>query len=116
MTSPSDIAGLSERLRDAKRRWAAVMASHFADAALLTTLDEVMHQLDILKEWEEHAGPYWESRALRAEQQRDEAYERAAKVAETPDIWKKFDGDFEGNCIAAAIRRLASGPDNGAKP
>lgn len=30
--------------------------------------------------------------------------ERCAKVAETPDCWKSFAGDFEGNCIAAAIR------------
>lgn len=31
--------------------------------------------------------------------------EECALIAENPDIWKKYEGDFEGNCIAAAIRR-----------
>lgn len=37
--------------------------------------------------------------AIRADER-----EKCAKVAETPDCWKSFAGDFEGNCIAAAIR------------
>jgi hypothetical protein len=44
------------------------------------------------------------SRITSLERQLAEETERCARVAETPDVWKRFTGDFEGNCIAAAIR------------
>lgn len=53
----------------------------------------------------------------RAEQQRDEAYERAAKVAEQefsdPNIHPLYRN--ASAVIAAAIRRLASGPEGGSE-
>ena len=42
------------------------------------------------------------------ERARDAALEEAIRIAETPEAWKPFEGDFEGNCIAAAIRALKS--------
>lgn len=43
--------------------------------------------------------------------------EGCAEIAESPAIWKKFEGDFEGNCIAAAIRaRAIPSPDDDASP
>lgn len=61
-----------------------------------------------------------EARALRAEQERDEAYEHAAKVAESNDRQLEWVNDRDAyssptrrmqNTIAAAIRRLAAGPE-----
>jgi len=58
-----------------------------------------------LMTWEREAFAAVESALHRA------ALEEAAKVAETVEAWKPFPGDFEGNCIAAAIRALGEKKD-----
>jgi hypothetical protein len=81
-----------------------------------TQLDSLLKERDALqarvKEWEEHAGPYWESRALRAEQERDEAYERviqAVRDAPSPDADGHYTMTKED--VIAIIRRLSAGPE-----
>lgn len=114
MTTPrDDIAGLVERMDHA----AGLLLLNRSSEIELDTLHEASNQLYALsarvKEWEEHAGPYWEARATRAEQERDEAYERAANAAENPGFIEAQDTDwdlgvnFAKSFIAAAIRRLA---------
>lgn len=95
MTTPrDDIAGLSERLRD-YRVWSATHGRYNAVELTLeaaTALDALQARV---KELEDHnrrlgqggAERYWEERyrdeaahALRAQQERDEAYERAVQA------------------------------------
>lgn len=79
-------------------------------SARVKELEQVRDQLD------ERCATY-ERDCLRAEQQRDKAYERAAKVAMdyyTTTNSREMRKDYErliGSAIAFDIRRLASGPE-----
>ena len=123
MTTPrDDIAGLSERLqRRAQSKYAPYNeATIMAEAA--TQLESLLKERDALqarvKEYDAAYDGLMKAkeafraeahrnaeRALRAEQERDEAYERAARVTE------KEEPGWRGVCIAAEIRRLAAGPE-----
>ena len=143
MTHPSDIAGLSERLRTmleseidsltARVKELEAKLFPYADAHEISgmswsgfyligdkkSISEVRRLENRSSQLEQYTSQYeeriaaTEARALRAEQQRDEAYERAAKVAET--FWQhgllQHNGTKRG--IATAIRRLASAPEGG---
>jgi hypothetical protein len=132
-TPPDDIAKLSERLRrTADPFWHHTRDEVIAEAA--TALDALSARV---KELEAHnrrlgqggAERYWENRyrdeataTARAEQQRDEAYERAAKMAEQfgePYALNANTGAMMFRAVteklAAAIRRLAAGTEREGK-
>lgn len=141
MTHPSDIAGLSvdelvkqtiarqhaeleqkdrkierlsARVKEADEACQRLCGVHgFATGhgdTVADMIDEIGVQIGALKD-----------RALRAEQQRDEARERAAKVAMdyyTTTNSREMRKDYErliGSAIAFDIRRLASGPEGGSE-
>lgn len=113
MTHPSDIAGLSERLREIRGKLTLDI-----DREWLATIDEAATALDSLE-----LVRSLESRATSAE-----AYERAAKwhddkveqlsrwASEKPSDSRAIAAGAGINmhrASAAAIRRLASGPEGG---
>jgi hypothetical protein len=138
--APSDAIGLSERLRDPNAaytehsdgdpdlgryiRWLKSLGEEAATALDALSADNE-HMAETILKLNEYLADA-NARALRAEQQRDEAYERAAQCAEC--IADEYDAtsftsvvagqvaalrskEQAAHEIAAAIRRLAAGTE-----
>lgn len=126
-TTPRDAIGLSDRLRMPWHDGFTVRAPRPIEIEAATQLDALsaaylQSQADLqnaLGDRDEAIKQQIraEDRATRAEQERDEALERAARTAENPGFIEAQDTEwdlgvnFAKKFIAAAIRRLASGPD-----
>lgn len=133
MMIPSDIAGLSERLREQARLkcWREETPDKYLEWKAATALESLSarvkeleaRQADDLAEF-----GLMEMRALSAEQQRDEAYERAVEAILAlriraacnfiDDNCKGQRGQDRTDALADAaneVRRLASGPEGGSE-
>ena len=141
-TTPRDAIGLSDRLRNYRvwsqphQRYDAVELTLEA-ATALDALQARVKELEAETErWaalalkEDDCRKMWQDRALRAEQERDEAYELAAKVAEGLQCRNCNSvvpsGDGIGLCcgrpdydsisdVSDAFRRLAAGSEKEGK-
>ena len=130
----ADFRGANMQAAEAQDRLAVKNAEIDSLSARVKELEEDAEALTIAANLQRTRAEAAETRALRAEQQRDEAYERAAKICDaefdriiskqTPTDDPLSMADTVNTnirmmaCIlpevAAAIRRLAPGPEGGA--